>query len=80
MSVFATLRALGLIRRAVRALESLARSQSSLAEIAQQRVTRIAERKQRRASPRKIELGFMDTQEIERRYQERLKQDLVERE
>jgi short-subunit dehydrogenase len=64
--IFATLRLLGLARRGVRALESLADSQRELALVA--RNQRLQEESRRARVPRKTEIGTMDLTAAEKRY------------
>jgi hypothetical protein len=76
--IFASLRLLGLVRRGIRALESLAKSQSILASLAEKQELR-ATKDLIRPKPRPTELGLMDINETERRWQEQQTRDNVER-
>lgn len=77
--IFSTLRMLALLRRGVRALESLAASHLTLADSIRARETRIAERMARRKSPGRTNFATLDTQKVEEDYQAMLKHDRVER-
>lgn len=62
------LRALAYLRRMARALEKSANSQADLARIAVEDWSR----KHARRGPAALELGTMDPEEVEKKYQERL--------
>lgn len=64
--MFATLRMLGLLRRGVRALESLAASQRELAQVAQHRRLQRESRHARR--PTKTQFDTLDIREAEKRW------------
>jgi hypothetical protein len=79
MNLFAQLRIVVLLRRGVRALESLAVSQNAIAVRLNQQQQRRSERLARRRNPRPTEFGILDTNEIQRRYDEQLKREQMER-
>jgi len=79
MNIFSQLRIVVLLRRAVRALESLAESQSTLAKYILSRETRLRERRERRRAPRPTSFETMDTQAIEDAYLARQRAERMER-
>lgn len=66
MGVFTNLRLVALVRRGVKALESLARSQSELADAARNR--RLQREARAARKPRPTEIGVMDLKAAEERY------------
>ena len=67
------LRALAYLRRMARAMEKSADAQADLARIAVEDWSR----KHPRRGPAALELGTMDPEEVEKKYQERLEREAV---